>query len=265
MGPESRVPITGIALDGHLDLDAPQVELIWPEVRRYAYGRVYEAPGGGRLYVFSFGAIVRDGRDTVERPLIDEVTRAFGRRVLPATLETYYVSINPEWEGRSPRVGWDHVMIPSRSGELIAAVALLLGQSVALERYEAAGEQLGEEAWQTARHLIDRGRPPWSSSTLLKRIGRLTRDRLELANLFYLIDRPEETWEDPKVEALYDALFANLELGQRHRALLQKLDSVESGTGQVIGIWHGMISNRLEWAIVVLIVVEIVLAVLGKL
>jgi uncharacterized Rmd1/YagE family protein len=252
--------MTAIALDGRVDLVAATQRLAWGVVRHYAYGVSFDAGEFGRVFLFDFGAVVVDGLGKIDPALSETIEKSVGRQPFPETTETYFVTVDPERAQMQPRVGWDQVVIPSREPGLVAAVALLLGQSAAIERYEKAADDLIESALPRARFLAERGRVPGESKALIQRIGRLTTDRLELANLFYLLDRPEETWDDPRTAQLYDSLFANLELKDRHVAMLQKLEAVERVTDLTLNIWLGHLSNRLEWAIVVLIVVELVLA-----
>lgn len=253
-------PITTAALDRQIDLAVVAERLAWSTPRRHAHGYVYDLQDA-RLHLFDFGAAVLEGLATIKPTLVAEVEQATQARLLTGTVETYQVRVDPERSDR-PRAGWDEVFIPEKSSTLIEAIALLLGQSAALERYENAAERLLQESLILARQLEDRGRPLRTTRRELRRIGRLARDRLELARYFYLLDRPEVTWEDAKVARLYDSLFHNLELRERHEAVLRKLGTVETTLEMVVNLWHGSLSNRLEWAIVVLIVVEIALALL---
>ena len=255
-----RTPITTVALDRRIDLARVGQRLAWSEPRRHAHGHIY-ALDHGRLHLFDIGAAVLEGLSTMKPSLVTEVEEATQARVLADTVETYHVRVDPSRTG-GPRVGWDEVIIPAKSPELIEAIALLLAQSAALERYENAAERLVQDSLALARQLEERGRPLRTTREEFRRIGRLTRHRLELARYFYLLDRPEETWEDAKVARLYDSLFQNLELEERHEAVLRKLSIVETSVEIVVNLWHGTLSNRLEWAIVVLIVVEITLALL---
>src|SRR5687767_3491807 len=202
--------MTAIALDGRVDLVAATQRLAWGVVRHYAYGVSFDAGEFGRVFLFDFGAVVVDGLGKIDPALSETIEKSVGRRPLPETTETYFVFVDPERSKPQPRVGWDQVVIPSREPGLVAAVALLLGQSAAIERYEKAADDLIESALPRARFLAERGRVPGESKALIQRIGRLTTERLELANLFYLLDRPEETWDDPRIAQLYDGLFANL-------------------------------------------------------
>lgn len=254
--------LTAVALDGRFDPGLAAQRLGWRELRRTSYARIVETPGGGTTYLFGFGAIVLDRESWLDEALRRTIDHATDARLLPETAETFHVRIDPTRSESAPRVGWDQVALREGSPELVAAMALALAQSAALERYERRAETLLEEALDLAR-LVAAGRLPRSSKALVRRVGRLTGDRLELARWFYLVDRPEETWEDARVAATYDALFDNLELRERHQAMLQKLAAVESATETVIGVWHGRRSNALEWAIVLLIVADI-LFMLGE-
>jgi uncharacterized Rmd1/YagE family protein len=265
MTDQSRgVPITTVALDGRIDLGLSSSRLRWPELRRYPYGSVYNLDGGGRLWLFNFGAVVHDGADRLDEPVLKVVEAATTQRYLQETAETYYVKVDPTAAEESPRVGWDQVVIREKSQELVGAVALLLGQSAALERYEIAANLLLDEALQMTRALAIAGRTPTGTRDQIRRVGRLMSDRMELARWFYLVDKPAETWEDARIARLYDALFRNLELKERHDAMLHKLHAVETVMEMLIDIWQSRRSLALEWAIVLLIVFEIVLALVAK-
>jgi len=254
--------MVAVALDGRVDVASAAELLHLPVERRYPYGWVFAADGG-RLYLFAFGAAVLEAAARIEEPRHKLIERATGRHLLPNTADTYWVRVAPQHESSSYRVAFDQVVIPGRTPELVGAVALLLGQSAALERYEVTANRLVDEALALSRDLASGARLPFSTKALVRRIGELTADRLELARWFYLVDRPPETWEDAQVATLYDALFVNLELPERHRAMLHKLSAVESATSTAIDLWQGSRSNALEIAIVLLIVFEIAHALLA--
>lgn len=253
------VPITAIALDGQVDLARAAENLGWNEIRRFVYGSVYSLEDGHRLYLFRFGAIVHDGAVGIDESIQRVLEQAVGLRYLTRTAETYYIAEGAPAEG-GPRVGWDRVVIPKRTPELLGAVALLLGQSAALERYELAADALMEETLSISLELKTHGRIPRNTRQLIQRIGRIATDRMELARFFYLTDRPEEAWEDAGIADLYDKLFRNLELAERHRAMLQKLEGIEGSTEIVLDLWQVRRSHTLEWAIVLLIVFDIVMS-----
>ncbi|TAJ20805.1 MAG: hypothetical protein EPO68_05830 [Planctomycetota bacterium] len=257
--PAKGTPLTAVALAGRVDLARASAALKWTELRRHPYATVFALEGGERLHLFGLGAFVHEGRKDLDPALRTAIEAATGVRCLLDTVETYYLSVDPSREASSPRVGWDQVSVPDATGEFVGAVALLLAQSAALERYEHAASKLLDEALALARELAARGRLPHRSGKLVRQLGRITADRLELARWFYLVDRPAETWEDARVASLYDALFANLELAQRHEAMLHKLEAVQRATETVVDLWQVRRGAWLEIAIVALIVFEIAL------
>ncbi|MGK0202601.1 MAG: putative Rmd1/YagE family protein [Planctomycetota bacterium] len=263
--PGNSLPITAVALDNRIDWASFGPAKEWHEKRSYPYGRSYTLGADTSLFLFSLGAVVYEGAGQIPEQLRAAIEGCTKRRFLPATEETYFIAVDPQAKQGAARVGWDRVVIPERRPELVAAVALLLAQSVALERYEITADSLLDQTMLLSRDLAQRARLPHGTRELAERLGRLTGDRLELARWFFLVDRPAETWEDSGVAQLYDVLFANLELRQRHDAMLHKLGAVERATQSALDMWHGRRSNALEWAIVVLIVVEIVFGVWGLL
>jgi uncharacterized Rmd1/YagE family protein len=256
-------PITAVPLERRLDLKHCQDLLPWKLVRSYTYALVFDTGLGGHVYLFHFGAVVHDSAPAIDAATRQTLEECLGCRLDPETSDTYQIRVDPEHAGGNPRVGWDRVVIPRRSPELVSAVALLLAQSAALERYERTADALLDEALALSRDMAGGTRKLDAPRVLVPRVARLTQNRLELARWFYLVDRPDETWEDKQVSDLYDALFENLELKTRHAAMLHKLAAVESATQNAIDLWHGRRSHALEWAIVLLIVVEILLAVSG--
>jgi uncharacterized Rmd1/YagE family protein len=218
--PARGVPFTTVALDGRVDLALASSRLRWPEARRYPYGSVYNLDGGTRLYLFGFGAIVHESAERIEEPVLKVIEGATGLRYLPETAETYYVKTDPTAAEDSPRIGWDQVVVRDQTPELLGAVAMLLGQSAALERYELQANGLLDDALQLTRGLAVQGRTPSGTRQQIRRVGRIMSDRMELARWFYLVDKPAETWEDARIARVYDALFRNLELKERHEAML---------------------------------------------
>lgn len=217
--------------------------------------------GGGTVHVLRCGAVVLDDVSAPDR-VVTAIEAASDARFRAGPAERLELQIGAEPPHVLPRVGWNRVHLPEERPALVGAVALVLGQSAALERHEAATAELVREALDLARLLAGR-RLPRSTAKLVGRVGEVLRHRLELAQGFYLVDRPDEAWDDPQVARLFDDLSHNLELVERHNAMLHKLSAVEHACESALELWHGRRSHALEWAIVLLIVVEIVLAAVG--
>lgn len=258
--PAEGTAVTAVALDGSFDAGKAAAQLPWQELRRYPYGTLLELRPGEQLMLFDFGAVAHVGKNAADVETLRMVEAVTACKVLYRTAETYTLIEAPEGVNTPPRVDWDRIALPDDRPDLVTAACLLLAQSAALERFEHAADRLVEETLLLAQDLKAKGRPPSRSSALMKKIGSITSERLLMTSWFYLVDRPEETWRDQKVADLYEALFHNLEMPRRHEALLHKLRAVEDATEIFIDLGHGRQSTQLEWAVVLLIVFEILLS-----
>jgi uncharacterized Rmd1/YagE family protein len=74
-------------------------------------------------------------------------------------------------------------------------------------------------------------------------------------------ERPDPTWDRPELSRLYSRLEDEYELRERLVALEQKLAPISKTVETALGISQRNSSHRVEWYIVILIVVEIVLSI----
>jgi len=74
-------------------------------------------------------------------------------------------------------------------------------------------------------------------------------------------EKPEVLWENPELERLYPRLAEEYELRERHLALERKLDLIARTAQTLLDLLQHQRSLRVEWYIVVLILVEILLTV----
>ena len=261
LGARRVLPACAVALDGRVVLRTSVVRLPWNVVRQSSHAITCQLPDGALVHIFAVGAVVAERNDLVGDDL-STIEDATGRRAIASTRESYAVRIEPD-RADAPVVDWDHVVLTSVDEPVLHAVALLLAQSVALERYERGIEAIMDESLALARDLGQSGRPAWKSGLPIRRIANLAAERLELARWFFLLDRPESTWESPYAARVYDLLFLHFELRDRHEALMHKLTSVQSTLEIIIDLWQSRRARLIEWAIVGLFVLEIGLAVAG--
>ncbi len=255
------VPMTAVATDGRFSLADVSVPPQWALEQRTPSSATYRC-GPARMRLFDFGAAVFENCSALDADLRAVVQSATGRACLDPTTETTLLLVDPGRDALRPRVGWDRVVVRDGEPRTFEAVAHLLAQSAALDRYAHEAERILEEAISLAKDL-EAARLPRSMRALSKRIGRILSARLELARWFFLIDRPESAWQDPRIYELHEALADNLELKERHQAILHKLEAVEEAVDTLTDLWQGRRSLELEFTIVILIVFEIGMAVAG--
>jgi uncharacterized Rmd1/YagE family protein len=157
------------------------------------------------------------------------------------------------------------VVVKERSGERLEVVASVLGKSVALAQYEADVAANFDQIEPFAKQLERSGRGDRNMRQLLRHIGRALLNEHKMVARVEVVDRPELLWEHPELEQLYLRLEDEFELRERAAILDRKLDLISRTAGTVLDLLQKRRSIRVEWYIVVLIVLEIVLSIYGLL
>src|SRR5262249_10284047 len=90
--------------------------------------------------------------------------------------------------------------------ERAAAVAIVVAQSAAMEYYE----RLVEDAFARTDALVDRlektGTVRARPARLHRFIGEAITSRNEVLSVLHLLDKPDEVWDDPELDRIYDDL-----------------------------------------------------------
>jgi uncharacterized Rmd1/YagE family protein len=157
------------------------------------------------------------------------------------------------------------VVVKERSSERLEVVASVLGKSVALAQYEADVAANIDQIEPFAKQLERSGRGGRNMRQLLRHIGRALLNEHKMVARVEVVDRPELLWEHPELEQLYLRLEDEFELRERAAILDRKLDLISRTAGTVLDLLQKRRSIRVEWYIVVLIVLEIVLSIYGLL
>ncbi len=250
----TQARLVGVALDGRIDL---RVATATEPSERSRHRFVYDW-GEQTLYLFAFGAAVVVGATEIDAQTRARIEELAERTVLPETTDVYRLQLDETIE--HPRSEWDHALVNRLDANIVEVGATALARSAAMERYERAVEPLLEQTLSLAREFAGVGRSPWGTRKMSQRLGGLAVQRLELARWLVPLDRPEQAWDDPIADRVHDVLAESLELAQRHGALMHRLASLENSLSTIAHAWEGRRSRALEWAIVLLIVAELGLA-----
>jgi uncharacterized Rmd1/YagE family protein len=95
---------------------------------------------------------------------------------------------------------------------------------------------------------------------MLKLIGNALLVQQRVSGRVAVVEKPDVVWDKPELERLYARLEDEYELKERVEALDRKLTVIAETANALTDISDTRRSLRLEWAIVVLIVFEIVLS-----
>jgi uncharacterized Rmd1/YagE family protein len=254
-----RVPLRAWLLQSEVDLK--RVKSFYPDHYPFGGDAVLirtNAENGHRACVTSFGGIVfwpfdePSARETAER-----VRQAAGNAAVQEEVEDRLVV---EVGKSETKVLFNEIWLADDpSPDHVSVIALLLAQSVALESMELQVDDALDRFEAQVRDVRERGRVRLSSRKVLQRIGFAMQTRHAVLNNLALMDKPDITWEREEIEKLHERLHDHFDLEERLRTINRKLDFLADNTSLLMEVLQAQKSLRLEWAIVILIALEILI------
>jgi uncharacterized Rmd1/YagE family protein len=133
---------------------------------------------------------------------------------------------------------------------------------VALARDEREVNAVFDVIEPFAAQLAQTGRPPFRRRSMLRLVGQALLAQHRVSGRVAVEEKPDILWDRPDLERLYARLEDEYELRERGGALKQKLAVVVETAHALTDIIDADRATRLEVAIVVLIVFELVASIL---
>jgi len=160
----------------------------------------------------------------------------------------------------SERVKEGKILLHELSVERLQIVADILAKSVVLSHYEVSIAAVFDQIEPFAASLQRENRSRRQSRELLRQLGTTLLVQHKIVGRVEIIDKPELLWESPQLENLYLRLEDEYEIRERHNALERKLELITQTAQTVLEFMQHSSSQRVEWYVVILIVVEILLS-----
>jgi len=214
---------------------------------------------GGLVVLFRYGAAVMFGLDEAAeahtlRSLADRVV---GPEETPEE-ETAQISIRPDEEELITSSGV--IQLRASTPDHLLVVADAMAKSIALARDERHVAAVFDAIEPFAAVLAERGRAPGGRGAILKMIGRALLVQHRVSGRVAVREKPDILWDRPDLERLYGRLEDEYELAERAETLDRKLGFISTTAAALVDLKDADRSLRLELAIVILIVAELVVA-----
>jgi required for meiotic nuclear division protein 1 len=226
--------------------------------QRLATGPLMVSAGaGGCVVLFRYGVVVLFGLDAVEQ--VNFMAGIEGLVVEPfdqAETEEIDLVLDP---GQSEGMEQLRLRLQDFTMPRLQLVASVLAKSAVLTRYENNIAESFDHIEPLAARLRRGGRGLGRGGDLLRHIGDTLITHGRMVGRVEISEKPDLLWEHPELERLYAKLEDEYELGERHLALERKLDLIMRTAETLLDLLQNRRSLRVEWYIVILIVVEIVL------
>jgi uncharacterized Rmd1/YagE family protein len=211
----------------------------------------------GVVALFRFGVVVFFGVDKAgQRQFLEGLHLAILQPEPTLETESLWVQVEP---GGKERLEDDLLYLSEVDLPRLQLVAIMLGKSVVLNDYERTTAQTFDRLEPLAVDLergVHRFRP---DKALLGFIGATLRDQLEMVGRVEVREKPELLWDQPHLEPLYMRLEEALEIGERHSILERKMELISETARTALDLLQGRRTLRVEWYVVILIVLEILL------
>ena len=161
-------------------------------------------------------------------------------------------------------VQFDNIILPRIDEEMIRLVMLNASQSVALDRYSEITEELLIETHEHTLYLEKKGKLDISGNKLKRFIGKVLNIKNKISENLYIFDSPDSTWENEDLNRLNQELKNSFDLKDRYRLIHDRIEIIKENLELFKDIMDHKESSRLEWIIIILIVIEVFDMVIAK-
>lgn len=220
---------------------------------------------GARGYnlIFRFGVVVLVGLSPAEeKNVLDSLAGALQNPFAQPELEEVELLVDPD---RPERLDADGVLGLHDAGTgRLQVVAHVLAKSCVLGYYERSVADAFDRIEHLAERLCRGESPARGKQEILNEIGNVLLILTRTVGRVEVTEKPEITWDDPDLDRLYQRLASEYELRDRDLALSRKLELVSRTAETYLDLVNNRQTLRVEWYIVILIVVEIVLSLYEK-
>lgn len=214
-----------------------------------------EVSGGGMAVLFRFGVVVFFDVAPLEQNSFLEQLSGMVTDALPeGETESLEVVRNPQ----GPEGLIDGILVVIDDGlHCLQLVADILAKSLVLETYERHVAQVFDRVEPLAERLREGRRGVRRSGELIQHIGDVLQIQHRMVGRAEVGEKPDLLWERPELERLYSHLEHEYEVRERQLALERKLRLISDTAETLLDLMHAQRSLRVEWYIVILILVEI--------
>jgi uncharacterized Rmd1/YagE family protein len=160
------------------------------------------------------------------------------------------------------QVTFRDICLQNLTVEYIKIISENLGKSIALRRCELSVTKAVKNATQIVQALEKRGAFVRSGKSILKTVGFTLAVREAVVAKLNLFDDPVETWQSERLARLHKLLYDYFDIKRRVDGLAEKVTFLSDLNLMLLTLLQTRTSHRLEWIVVVLIVIEVIISLM---
>ncbi|EZH71538.1 hypothetical protein ATO12_06945 [Aquimarina atlantica] len=214
----------------------------------------YERFQGQYIYIFKYGVVCfyNINRDEIEQ-ICNEILMYAKNIVMTDISENVNIVLGKT----TNKVSFGTITLREFDVESLRLVMLNTSQSVALDNYTNISEQILEDTKSHTSYLEENGRLDISGKKLKKYIGRVLNIKNKISENLYIFDSPDITWDDENLNKLNQDLKRIFDLKDRYRSVHDQVEIIKENLELFKDIMFHKESSKLEWIIIILILVEV--------
>lgn len=159
--------------------------------------------------------------------------------------------------GPKAKIAEDEIVLPDFDSLSLISVSHAIAQSVKLGSFEQTVQNTWNKMKNIPEQLAKKGTISLSRRKIRKQIGTIFLERAWVNLHVDVLGIPEFFWEYPEIEPLYRMTAHYLEIQSRAEVLNRRLDVIYELFEMLVAEQNHQHSTHLEWAIIVLIFIEI--------
>ncbi|WP_194767367.1 RMD1 family protein [Tamlana sp. I1] len=238
-----------------INIKTSKQELPWQLLFQDSDELYYKCSDQKFIYIFQYGMVSFFNMTAIEiETALSRIKPVCDHYFSEQLSETVEIIIKPN----TLKVQFDHVILPEIDEEMIRLVMLNTSQSVALSRFSEITEELLVETHKHTSFLEQKGKLDISGNKLKRFIGRVLNIKNKISENLYIFDSPEITWENEQLNRLNQDLKRTFDLKDRYRLIHDRIEIIKENLELFKDIMDHKESSRLEWIIIILIVIEVI-------
>ncbi len=213
------------------------------------------------VLIFSFGSVVFINNTPADIECFFEYLRRFQPNFdiqnTQVYSDDYELRINPSSQLEFTD---QYVTVPMFADFYPELISTVIAKSVALERIEEHMETVLDKV-EGVIDRLEKGKLHISDKEVAKATAQIVRHEYNTIAYIMILDKPDSTWIHSLAGTFYDQMADFFELNDRYEILQQKTNTLKNILDGFTSVSHSIRMFRLEWAVVILFILEVLFMV----
>lgn len=213
------------------------------------------------VFYFSYGVFVSWGFTVEEEQAMLQTIKEYEKNSLPKAELDEFTFIY----GDAMKIEEDEIILQNKNTLTKLAISHGIAQSVKLTIFEEMIQKTIDHTKHLPEALAKKGKISLSRKEISRKMGELFTERNFINLHSEILDTPEFFWEHPELETFYRRTSHYLDVSKRIEVLNKRLNVIHELFEILSNELNHQHTSRLEWIIIILIVIEVVIALLRDL